>query len=185
MRLFLSTVILWGITAVLPGRELPSPLITWAWWTSSQYLCAGASWEETYESARDRVMGVAAYTLVATYYIVMQPIYMEFIPLDADRPNLWPTIYMVVNLVLPIGLVIGGLCRGAGPEGEGRMRIETAKMKYAPLIGFLLLSGMAGCYMLVTTDLPKLGRALYRGVDRASGRIAIGRLGSCKASANA
>ena len=119
MRLFVATVILWATTAVLEGRELPSPLLTWGWWTAAQYLCAASAWEDAWLTARDRVAGIAAFTLFSAYCIVMQETYVGFVPASELYPDLWPTVYMTMNLALPIGLVISGICRVAVQNTKG------------------------------------------------------------------
>ena len=89
----------------------------WAWWTSSLYLCGAAAWADTYLSLSNRVAGLVAYTMFAAYYIAMQSHYLVLVPANPDFPDMWATLYMVVNLLAPIGLVTVGIARMAVQHG--------------------------------------------------------------------
>ena len=61
---------------------------------------------------------MGAFTLFAAYCIVMQPTYLGYLPTNGEYPDLWPTIYMTMNLMVSIGLVIAGICRVAVQQGR-------------------------------------------------------------------
>ena len=119
MRLFFAVLILWAATASIErwGGGLP-PVIVWVWWTSALMLCGASAWADIYLSLAQRVAGLIAYTMLAAYYITQQATYLTFIPTDPNYPDLWATIYLVVNLVAPIGLTTTGIIRMAIQIGE-------------------------------------------------------------------
>jgi len=117
VRLFAAVLLLWLITEAVEAGGAYPPLLIWALWTSALFLCGAASWADVYLTLTNRVAGLAAYTMLTVYYITMQAEYLQFIPSDADYPDLWPTLYMVINLVSPIGLVTVGILRMAVQRG--------------------------------------------------------------------
>ena len=120
MWFFLAVLLLWGTTTTL-GRQgawvLP-PHVLWGWWTASLYLCATAAIYETYTTFLAKVMGLFGFTLVVVYYTTMAGTYMAFLPSDADSPNLWPTVFLSVNLVGPLMLVSVGCMRATIQRGR-------------------------------------------------------------------
>ena len=120
MWFFLAVLVLWG-TTVLVGRQneavLP-PLLQWGWWTLSLYLCGAAAFSSAYATLQDRVMGLFGYTLFVVYYTTMARAYMEFLPSDTDSPNLWPTVFLAVNLLGPLVLVSAGCMRAGIQRGR-------------------------------------------------------------------
>ena len=63
--------------------------------------------------------GLVSYTMFAAYYITMQAHYLALAPTNAEYPDLWPTLYMVLNLLAPIGLVTIGVARMAVQKAAG------------------------------------------------------------------
>ena len=113
MWLFLAVVVLWGTTAMLGWQDqvgLP-PLLPWGWWTLSLYLCGTTAVITSYATLADRVMGLLGYTLFVVYYTSMSGQYLKFLPSDADNPNLWPTVFLSVNIIGPLLLVSAGCMR--------------------------------------------------------------------------
>ena len=107
MWFFVAVLILWGSTAYYGEWDpwvLP-PVAAWAWWTFHLYLVAAAALSESFMTLGARVMGVMGYTLLVIYYTTMSATYMTFLPADATNVDLWPTIFMMVNLVGPLLLV--------------------------------------------------------------------------------
>ena len=51
--------------------------------------------------------------MLGIYFITMQGQYLGFIPSNPEYPDLWPTLYIAVNLAAPIGLVTVGIVRMA------------------------------------------------------------------------
>ena len=110
MWFFLAVVLLWGTTAML-GRQddwvLP-PLVQWGWWTTSLYLCGAAVIGGGSTRLENKVGTLFGFTLVVLYYTTMSGTYLTFLPSDMNNPNLWPTVFLSVNLVGPILLVSVG-----------------------------------------------------------------------------
>ena len=120
MWFFLAVLFLWGTTAVL-GRQdewvLP-PLVEWGWWTVCLYTCGTAAVSERFTQLHTRVMGLFGFSLLAVYYTTMAGQYMEFLPTDADNPDLWPTVFLTVNLLGPLTVVSLGCMRATVQYGR-------------------------------------------------------------------
>ena len=120
MRLVVAVLLLWSITQGLDqrGDALPS-LVLWAVWSAALLGCAAAAWSEVYLSLSARVTGLISYVLIILYYITQQSVYLAFVPADPAYPDMWATLYTVINLLAPAGLVTMGVCRTAiQREGE-------------------------------------------------------------------
>ena len=111
MWFFIATLILWGSTFQLADWErwVLSPVTQWAWWTFTLYVVGVAATTGRFLSLAERLMGLFGYCLVVIYYRSMADTYLKFLPTDADNPNLWPTIFLAVNLLGPLLLVTAGL----------------------------------------------------------------------------
>ena len=115
MWFFAAVLILWGSTAFYGEWDswvLP-PVVEWAWWTFHQYTVGAAALSENFTSLASRVMGVLGYTLLVIYYTTMSATYITFLPTDSTNVDLWPTIFMMVNLVGPIVLATAGCLQPA------------------------------------------------------------------------
>ena len=114
MRLFVAVLLLWSITQGLDqrGDALPS-LVLWAIWSAALLGCAAAAWADVYLSLSARVTGLISYVMIILYYITQQSVYLAFMPADPAYPDMWATLYLVINLVAPIGLVTIGIARVA------------------------------------------------------------------------
>ena len=65
-------------------------------------------------------MGLFGFCLVVIYYRILPDTYMQFLPTDADHPDLWPSVFMVVNLLGPLVLITVGLLKATvQTRGEG------------------------------------------------------------------
>ena len=120
MWFFLAVLVLWGTSAVL-GRLEPyvlPPLVQWGWWTVCLYLCGTAACTEAYGTLPSRMLGLFGFTLVVVYYTTMADTYMKFLPVDASNQNLWPTVFLAMNLLGPLLLVSVG-CMGAAIQRRG------------------------------------------------------------------
>ena len=115
----MAVLLLWVSTALLPGLQQGGaflPLLVWAIWTLILFLCGWAAWTDDYLATLiNRVAGLVSYTMLVIYYITMQATYLAFIPTDLtpDNPDLWPTLYLVINLAIPSLLVTTGIARTA------------------------------------------------------------------------
>ena len=120
MWFFLAVILLWGTTAVL-GRQdqwsLP-PLVQWGWWTISLYLCGTAAISDAYTTLQARVMGLFGFTLFVVYYTTMSSTYLDLVPSDTASPNLWPTVFVSINLIGPLLLVSAGCMRATVQRGR-------------------------------------------------------------------
>ena len=118
MRLFVAVLLLWSITQGLDqrGDALPS-LVLWAVWSAALLGCAAAAWADVYLSLSARVAGLMSFVLFGLYYITQQGVYLAFVPIDPAYPDMWATLYTVINLVSPIGLVTVGILRMAVQRG--------------------------------------------------------------------
>ena len=110
MWFFLSVLMLWGMTAVLGRQEdwfLP-PFLIWGLWTACQYSCALLSFQGGYKAFYTAIATGFGFTLVLIYYSTQAAIYMEFLPKDAANPNLWPDLFLYLNLVIPLFMMLIG-----------------------------------------------------------------------------
>ena len=95
------------------------PLVDWTWWTFHLYAVGIAATTTRFVSLSERIMGLFGFVLVVFYYRLMSEEYLKFVPTDADNPDLWPTIFLSVNLLGPLLLVTVGLLNTA-VQGRGR-----------------------------------------------------------------
>ncbi len=111
MWFFVAVLILWGTTFELARWEhwVLSPVTQWAWWTFSLYVVGIAAIAGRFLSLAEKVMGIFGFCLVVVYYRTMADTYLGFLPTDAANPDLWPTVFLAVNLVGPLLLVTVGL----------------------------------------------------------------------------
>ena len=118
MWFFAAVLVLWGTTLQLAGWDdwVISPVTEWAWWTCSLYVCGVAATTTRFLSLADRLMGVFGFALVVIYYRTMPDTYLEFVPTSETNPDMWPTIFLVVNLVGPLLLITVGLIQTAVRE---------------------------------------------------------------------
>ena len=120
MLFFLAVLILWGLTAML-GRQDPlvlPPLVRWGWWTFSLYVCGTAAISEGYVTLQNKVMGLFGFTLFVVYYTSMSGMYLDLLPSNTDSPNLWPTVFVSINLIGPLLLVSAGCMRATTQRGR-------------------------------------------------------------------
>ena len=130
MLIFAAVLILWVSTGILEFsagsqaiREGLPPLVVWGWWSFALFLCALAPFGEVYESLLERTAALASYTMLALYYISMQSTYLAYVraltpdPAQAGNPDLWPTLYLVVNLGAPALLATVGIIRRGVQHG--------------------------------------------------------------------
>lgn len=111
MWFFVAVLILWATTAYSTELEewQIQPLVQWAWWTFTLYVVGIAAATGRFLSLSERLMGLFGFCLVVIYYRTMAETYLKFVPTDADNPDLWPTIFLAVNLLGPLLLVTVGL----------------------------------------------------------------------------
>ena len=120
MWFFLAVLLLWGTTSIL-GRQdefiLP-PLVQWGWWTASSYLCGVAAIKESFTSLQDRLMGLFGFTMFVLYQTSQVDTVLDFLPTDASNPDLWPTVFLAVNLLGPVLLVCAGCMKATVQRGR-------------------------------------------------------------------
>ena len=120
MWFFAAVLVVWGTTATI-GRwdvaVLP-PVVAWGWWTVTLYACGTAATAERFRTLDAKLLGMFGYALVVIYYTTQSAAYLALLPSDAGRPDLWPTVFVVVNFLGPLVLVTVG-CLGAGVQREG------------------------------------------------------------------
>ena len=124
MWFFVAVLVLWGTTFQLAAWEhwvLP-PVTQWAWWTFMLYVCGIAASTGRYLSLAERLMALFGYCLVVVYYRTMTETYLQFLPTDSNNPDLWPTVFMAVNLLGPLLLVTVGLLA----QGVQRRNLNNA-----------------------------------------------------------
>ena len=113
---FLAAVlVLWGTTATM-GRwdyEVLAPVVQWTWWTFHLYACAAAAMREAFTSLLTKISGVVGYSMLVIYFTTMSETYLVFLPTDAANPELWPLVFLAVNLVAPMLIVTAGCLRSA------------------------------------------------------------------------
>ena len=110
MWYFVAVLVLWGTTVELAGWQdwVLSPITLWTWWTFNLYVCGIAATTARYVTLGEKLLGLFAFVLVVAYYRTMSDTYMGFIPEDASNPDMWPTIFLSVNLVGPLLLATVG-----------------------------------------------------------------------------
>lgn len=111
MWFFVAVLILYGATYTMAEWDayLLHPVVEWAWWTFHLYVCGIAASSSRYVSLGDKVMGVFGYCLVVIYYRTMPDTYMDFLPTDTANPDLWPTVFLTINLLGPLLVITAGL----------------------------------------------------------------------------
>ena len=115
MWFFAAVLILWGSTYELGRLDawVLTPVTLWAWWTFNLYVCSAAASYCRFSSLAEKLMGLFGFCLVVVYYQAMSVSYMEFLPTDPGSPDLWPTIFLTVNLLGPLILITAGLASQA------------------------------------------------------------------------
>ena len=122
MWFFVAVLILWSTTFELARwDDFVLPTVTeWAWWTVILYVCGIAAISGRFISLAEKVTGLFGFCLVAIYYRTMSDTYMTFLPTDAEHPDLWPSVFLVINLAGPLILMTVGLLNTAVQRrGEG------------------------------------------------------------------
>ena len=122
MWFFLSVLILWSTTIeVARWDEHVLPTMTeWTWWTFNLYVCGIAATSARFLSLAEKVTGLFGFSMLAIYYRTMSATYMTFLPTNAEHPDLWPSIFLVVNLLGPLLLATVGVLQPAiQRRGEG------------------------------------------------------------------
>ena len=122
MWYFLSVLVLWATTFELARWEpwVLSPVTLWTWWTFSLYVVAAAATTGRFQSLTERLTGLFGFAMVVVYYRTMSDTYMKFIPTDETHPDMWPTIFLAVNLLGPLLLIVVGLVQTTVQRrGEG------------------------------------------------------------------
>lgn len=122
MWFFLSVIFLWGATEVLarPIAVILPPVVIWGAWTSTLWLCGYTAFQSNPSTLLARLGAIIGYPLVVIYYATQAGTYLTFLPSDSANPDLWPTLYLLVNLLIPLALVlIGCLSAGYTRRGEG------------------------------------------------------------------
>ena len=115
MWFFLSVMGLWGSTALM-GRWDPwtlPPILDWSLWTCILYLCGASAMNEPFTTLIDKLGGMFGYSLITAYYLTQSTVYLKFLPFSADHPDLWGSVFLVVNLIGPMALVTVGCIQPA------------------------------------------------------------------------
>ena len=110
MWFFVAVLILWGTTTML-GRQddivLP-PIVVWGWWTIVLYLPGWAAVEESWATIQAKLFCVFGFFLLTAYFTTQSAIYLPLLPTNADHPELWPSVFLTVNLLGPMVIVVWG-----------------------------------------------------------------------------
>ena len=111
MWFFIGTLVLWATTAQMAHWDnWAFPTITkWTWWTLNLHVCGLAALEARFASLREKVAGLLGLCLVVIYYRTMAGTYKGFVPTNESFPDLWPAIFVAVNLVAPWILISVGV----------------------------------------------------------------------------
>ena len=121
MWFFAAVLVLWGTTATI-GRwdtAILPPVVAWGWWTATLYACGAAALADSFRTLMSKLSGLFGYTLLVIYYTTQAGAYLALLPTDAARPDLWPTIWLAVNLLGPLTLAtLGCLASGVQRRGE-------------------------------------------------------------------
>ena len=110
MLLFSAVLVLFGTTEVLGGWDgdvLP-PVVRWTWWTAALLACGVASIYERYGRFHQKALGLLAVTMFYLSYPLLWTSYVEIIPPAGPGPDLWPTLFLVANVLLPVIMVTVG-----------------------------------------------------------------------------
>ena len=110
MWFFSAVLVLWAATVIV-GRQdeavLP-PVVQWGIWTMALYAPGVAAIEESWQTLHAKVLGVFGYVLLTAYYTTQMSAYLALLPTDADQPDLWPAVFLSVNLVGPLAVATYG-----------------------------------------------------------------------------
>ena len=111
MWFFAAVLVLWGSTFELARWDawVLSPVTQWAWWTFNLYVCGIAAATGSFTSLAERLMALLGYSMVVIYYLTLSDTYLEFLPTDAGQPDLWPSVFLTVNLLGPLLVTTVGL----------------------------------------------------------------------------
>ena len=111
MLLFAAVLVLFGTTEVIGGWDagvLP-PVVRWTWWTAALLACGVASIYERYGRFHQKALGLVAITMFYLSYPLMWRSYVEMIPpAGPGGPELWPTLFLVANVLLAVIMVTVG-----------------------------------------------------------------------------
>lgn len=122
MWFFIAVLVLWVSTALI-GRQdsyvLP-PVVQWCWWTTVLFVCGVAATRSAFLNLSDRMGGLFGFALFLLYYMTQSGTYVAFLPADSANPDLWPTVFVAVNLVGPVVLVSAGCIATTVQRGRGR-----------------------------------------------------------------
>ena len=115
-----ATLILFGSTFELDrwGHWALPEVTLWAWWTFQLYVCGVAAATGRYMTLPDRLLGLFGFALMVVYYRVAWDTFIKFLPTDAANPDLWPTIFLTVNLLGPLLVTTVGLLAPAVQRGR-------------------------------------------------------------------
>ena len=113
--IFLLTVLIMMGTAEriggFPDHVLP-PLARWGWWTASLWVCGLAANYASYRGFADKAAGLLAATLFYASYPLLWGDYVKLIPPGPEHlASWWPTIFVIINVVLPLAAVTIGPIR--------------------------------------------------------------------------
>ena len=113
MWFFAAVLILWGSTATMAQWEtwIINPIWLWGLWTVNLYTCAAAAMIEKLSSFTTKLAALFGYTMIVVYYTTMGETYLELLPTSTTNPDLWPTVFLAVNLVSPM-VMITAACMG-------------------------------------------------------------------------
>ena len=119
MWFFVAVLILWATTATMARWDpwVLAPIVQWFWWTLNLYVCAAAALSDRFTTLESKLLGLFGYCLVAVYFTTMGETYLEFLPSSTDNPDLWPSIFLSVNLIGPMVLITVGCL---GPAVQSR-----------------------------------------------------------------
>ena len=117
MWFFLAILLLWGATATYSNWDpwVVQDIVKWGLWTAHLYAVATAALYEPKSDLLSSVACMLGYSLFAIYFVSMSATYLTFLPHDPGNPNLWPTVFLSINLVGPILLTTVG-CMSAGVQ---------------------------------------------------------------------
>ena len=109
MWLILAVLFLLGTTQVIGGfsdHVLP-PLARWGWWTANMYAVGVASLGHPFGDTSWKLVGIAFLTIFYASIPFMWADYLAVMPTKPETLH-WPTVFAVVNIIIPVGLAAAG-----------------------------------------------------------------------------
>ena len=113
MAFFAAVLLTWAFSYLLGLSELDRlpTFLPWGIWTIVVCTPGVLAWYEDWVPLVNKLFGMAGFTLLLLCFVLRQDAAILLLPTDALNPDLWPTLYALLNMVVPFGLAATGMAR--------------------------------------------------------------------------